>query len=114
MVIRGGVIEDRTDDELRQRAKDAQARIGLLSPSVLPAAEADVGSVCQCDGRVSRYGRVNLSRTARLRRAGFALLPTLDAPHDSVVMPDLDAEIIQRFRNCFDLARPNPPSTLPR
>jgi transposase-like protein len=113
VVIRGGIIEDRADDELRKRAQDAEARIGLLAQSVLLAAEADVSSVCLRDGRVSRYGQVNLSTVARLRRAGFALLPTLDAPHYSVVLPDLNSETIQRFRNCFDPAQPNPPSTLP-
>lgn len=108
VVIRGGIVEDRTDDELRKRAHDAEARIGLLAQSVLLAAAADVSSVCLRDGRVSRYGQVNLSTVARLRRAGFALLPTLDAPHYSVVLPDLDSETIQRFRNCFD--RPTEPT----
>lgn len=113
MVIRGGIIEDRTDEELRKRALDAEARIGLVAQSVLLAAAADVIGLCQRDVRVSRYGRVNLSTVSRLRRAGFALLPTLDAPHYSVVLPDLTPETLQRFRRCFDPAQPNPPSTLP-
>lgn len=113
VVIRGGIIEDRTEEELRKRAKDTQARIGLLAQSVLLAAAADVRSVCQFDGRVARYGQVNLSTVARLRGAGFALLPTLDEPHYSVVLPDLNSATIQRFRSCFDPAQPNPPSTLP-
>jgi len=113
VVIRGGILEDRTDDELRKRATDAEARLGLLTQSVLLTPEADVVHVCQSDGRVSRYGRVNLSTVARLRRAGFALLPTLDAPHYSVVLPDVSPATLQRFRSCFDPAQPNPPSTLP-
>lgn len=106
-------MEERTDDQLRKRAKDAEVRIGLLAQSVLLAPESDVSEVCQRDGRVSRYGHVNLSTVARLRRTGFALLPTLDEPHYSVALPDLSSETIQRFRSCFDPAQPNPPPTLP-
>lgn len=113
VVVRGGVIEDRTDDELRKRAADAEARIGLLAQSVLLMPAADVVDVCQSDGRVSRYGRVNLSTVARLRRAGFALLPTLEAPHYSVALPDVSSETLRRLRSCFDPAQPNPPTTLP-
>ncbi|TVR34687.1 MAG: hypothetical protein EA388_08505 [Nitriliruptor sp.] len=113
MVIRGGIIEDRTDEELRKRARDAETRVGLVAQSVLLAAAVDVSHVCQRDRRVSRYGQVNLSTVDRLHRAGFAILPTLDEPHYSVVLPDLTSETMQRFRSCFDPAQPNPPSTLP-
>ena len=113
VVIRGGVTENRSDEELRGRAKTAEAQIGLLAQSVLLAAAADVGSICRRDGRVSRYRRVNLSTVARLHQAGFVLLPTLDAPHYSVVLPNLHVATIRVFRNCFDPAQPNPPSSLP-
>ena len=106
VVIRGGIIENRTDDELRKRATDAEARLGLLAQSVLLTPESDLVHVCQSDGRVSRYGHVNLSTVARLRQAGFALLPTLDAPHYSVVLPDASPETLQRFRSCFDWLSP--------
>lgn len=69
--------------------------------------------MCQRDGRVSRYSQVNLSTVARIRQAGFPLEPTLDAPHYSVVFPDLSAETIERFRSCVAPAQRNPPTTLP-
>ena len=49
---------------------------------------------------------MNLSTVARLRQAGFALLPTLDAPHYSVVLPDVSPETLQRFQSCFDWLSP--------
>lgn len=113
MVIRGGVLEARTDEQLRERARHSEANIGLLAQSVLLAEREDVARVCRDDGRVSRYTQVNLSTVARVQRAGFPLEPTLDAPHYSVVLPDLSDETIERFRRCFDPAQPNPPSTLP-
>jgi hypothetical protein len=78
------------------------------------AERAEPARLCLQDGRVSRYARVSLSTVARIRQAGFPLEPTLDAPHYSVVFPDLSAETLERFRNCFDSAQPNPPTTLPR
>lgn len=113
VVIGGGVTEDRSDEERRRRARTAEAQMGLLAQSVLLAAAPDVGVLCRRDGRVFRDRQVNLSAVARLHRAGFVLLPTLDAPHASVVLPNLDVATIRGFRNCFDPAQPNPPGSLP-
>lgn len=114
MVIRGGALEGRTDAQLRERARQSEANIGLLAQSVLLVDAQDVACVCKQDGRVSRYSQANLSTVARIRQAGFSLEPTLDAPHYSVVFSDLSAETVERFRGCFDPAQPNPPTTLPR
>jgi hypothetical protein len=114
VVIRGGVVGGRTDDQLRDRARQSEHSIGLLAQSVLLADAEDVARVCLQDGRVSRYARVSLSTVARIRQAGFPLEATLDTPHYSVVFPDLSAQTIERFRNCFDPAQANPPMTLPR
>lgn len=113
VVIRGGVLDRRTDEQLRERARQSEANIGLLAQSVLLAEPEDVARTCREDARASRYAKVSLSTVARIRRAGFPLEATLDAPHHSVVLPDLAAETIERFRHCFDPAQPNPPSTLP-
>lgn len=113
VVIRGGTLEDRTDDDVRERARKAATNIGLLAQSVLVVDRETVVDVCQRDARLTRYPRVNLSTVGRLRRAGFPLEPTGDAPHYSVVFPDVEAETIQRFRGAFDAAQPNPPTTLP-
>lgn len=114
VVIRGGVLEERTDEQLRTRARRSEATIGLLAQSVLLAEREDVPRVCRDDARISRYKQVSLSTVARIGQAGFPLEPTLDAPHYSVVLPDLSVETIDRFRRCFDAAQPSPPSTLPR
>lgn len=106
-------MEGRTDDELRHRARQSEANIGLLALSVLLAEPEVVSRTCRHDGRMSRYNRVNLSTVARVRQAGFPLAATLDAPHYSVVFADLSAASIQRFRRCFDAAQPNPRTALP-
>lgn len=113
VVIRGGVLEGRPDDQLRQRAHQSEAIIGLLAQSVLLAEPEDVSRICRHDGRVSRYNQVNLSTVARVQHAVFPLAPTLDAPHYSVVFADLNAATIQRFRSCFGPAQPSPPAALP-
>lgn len=113
VVIRGGVLETRPDDHLRERAREAEANIGLLAQSVLVVERAHVAHVCRHDHRVARYTQVNLTTVGRIRRGGFPLEPTGDAPHYSIVFPDLDPGTIERFRECFSPSQPNPPRSLP-
>lgn len=113
VVIRGGVLETRPDDHIRERAREAEANVGLLAQSVLVVERADVSHVCLHDRRVARYTQVNLTTVGRIRRAGFPIEPTGDAPHYSIVLPDLDSGTIERFRGCFSPSQPNPPPSLP-
>ena len=51
---------------------------------------------------LERYGKVRHSTAGRLRSLGFALLPTLDAPHFDVLLPDLEAGTLDRLELGFD------------
>lgn len=113
VVIRGGILEERTDEDLADKAQENFDDHGFWGLSVLVAMPADVGRICETDPRVRRYGRMNLSTVGRLREAGFPLLDTGDAPHFDVVLADISTNTLDRFRSCFGRAQERPPTRLP-
>ena len=54
------------------------------------ALDVPVEQLCQERSELQRYRKVLLLTVDRLRSLGFALIPTLDRPHDDIVLPDLD------------------------
>ena len=55
-----------------------------------------------------RYRQLRLSTFGTVRGAGFPLWPTLQFPHYSVVLPDVDASTVARLASCFGPPQPNP------
>ncbi len=113
IVVRSGVLEQRSDTDLGDKASENHDDYGFWGLSVLVVAESGVTALCETDPRVRRYNRVSLSTVGRVRRAGFPLLDTGDAPHFDIVLPDLESATLQRLRDCFDLAQERPPRQLP-
>jgi hypothetical protein len=81
VVIRSGVLEKRSDEQLRDTAELNRQLHGFWGLSVLVASPGDLLQVCTTDWRVADYGKVSLSTVGRIRRAGSrcstpATLPT--------------------------------------
>lgn len=67
-----------------------------------------VAEVCRTSPRLGRYRQVRLSTFGRLRAAGFPVIPTFDAPHYTLALPDLSELTVARLVRCFDDPIPNP------
>jgi hypothetical protein len=81
---------------------------GLHGISVEGAIDETVLEACRRSERLANYRQVRLSTFGRLRVAGFALLATFDAPHFTIVLPDVAEMTIIRLDRCFDDPIPNP------
>lgn len=104
VVVRAGVMGAANVARAAQRTF---AVYGLLGLSVEGVIGATVREACRSD-RVAAYRRVRLSTFGRVRGAGFALLATFDAPHFTLVLPDLSELSLERLDRCFDPPIPNP------
>lgn len=113
VVIRSGVLEKRSDEQLYDAADQNWRLHGFWGLSVLVVSSGGLHQICTTDWRVADYGKVSLSTVGRIRRAGFPLLDTGDAPHFDIVLPDVRGETFHRLRRAFDAAQPNPPERLP-
>jgi hypothetical protein len=106
IVIRAGVMSTTSVEESASRCLE---EYGVLGISV----EAAIGmSVLEACGsrRIRRYRMVRLSTFGRVREY-FALLPTFDAPHFTLLLPDLAETTVARLDRCFDAPIPNPART---
>jgi hypothetical protein len=105
VVIRGGVL----NPEGVERAATRSLRLfGVLGISVEGAIGVSVLKACRTSERLQRYGHVQLSSFGRLRGAGFALLPTFEHPHFTIVLPELSDLTLARLLRCFDAPVANP------
>lgn len=109
VVIRAGVM---TAANVEHAASQCLELRGLLAISVAAVLDGTVAEACATNPRLSRYRQLRLSSFGRLRTAGFALPPTLDRPHFSLVLPDLSELTLARLDRAFDAPIPNP--ALPR
>ena len=105
VVIRGGEMNS---DFVRRTATRSYEEVGVFTVSVFLALGDAVEELCRSVEDLERYGKVRLSTVGRLRSLGFALLPTLDAPHFDVLLPDLEAGTLDRLELGFDPPVPNP------
>ena len=87
-----------------ERTFDLYAVLGISVEGVI---DTTVPEACRSP-RVVGYRRVRLSTFGRLREAGFALLATFDAPHFTLVLPDLSELTSARLDRCFDPPIANP------
>jgi hypothetical protein len=92
----------------RRTATRSYEEVGVFTVSVFLTLEDAVEELCRSVDDLERYGKVRLSTVGRLRSLGFALLPTLDAPHFDVLLPDLEPGTLDRLELGFDPPVPNP------
>lgn len=104
VVVRAGVLDPAS---IARSATQCFERYGVHGVSV-EAAEGRVDVACANSLRLRRYRQVRLSTVARLRRAGFALLPTFAHPHYTLVLPDVAEITLRRLDRAFDDPIPNP------
>lgn len=105
VVVRGGEMNS---DFVRRTATRSYEEVGVFTVSVFLSPEDAVEELCRSVEDLERYGKVRLSTVGRLRFLGFALLPTLDAPHFDVLLPDLETGTLDRLELGFDPPVPNP------
>lgn len=92
---------------VRRTALQAFDDFGVYTLSVFAAMGQSTSELCSSEPRLAVYGKVRLSTSGRVRVAGFALLPTGDAPHFDVLPPDLVEPTLTRRDRCFDGPQPN-------
>jgi len=105
VVIRGGVLSRASVQQAASRSLDL---FGILGISVEGAVGVSVLDACRTSERLGAYRRIRLSTFGRVRGAGFAMLATFDAPHFTLVLPDLSELTTARLDRCFDEPIPNP------
>lgn len=105
VIVRGGLS---TSARVRESAADAFDEYGIYAVSVFLTLDESVEELCRREPFLSRYRRVRRSTVARVRAAGFPLLPTLDRPHYDIVLPDLTDETLDRLDSSFDPPEANP------
>lgn len=81
---------------------------GLYAVSVFLALDEPVPDLCRSQSDLSRYTKVRLSTVARVQGADFALLPSFQRPHYSIVLPTLADSTLARLVSCFDAPIKNP------
>jgi hypothetical protein len=111
VVIRGGVLSRASIEQAASRSLDL---FGILGISVEGAVGVSVLDACRTSERLAAYRRIRLSTFGRVRAAGFAMLATFDAPHFTLVLPDLSELTTARLDRCFDEPIPNPAGDLRR
>ncbi|MCC5952808.1 MAG: hypothetical protein JJU45_12015 [Acidimicrobiia bacterium] len=104
IVLRAGVMERGAVVRASERTFSLYALHGISVEGVIGTT---VQEACRSE-RVAAYRRVRLSTFGLVREAGFALLATFDAPHFTLVLPDLSELTLARLERCFDPPIPNP------
>ena len=102
VVVRGGLLDVET---LRVDAVRAFERFGEHGVSVL--AVPDEAAMQEIGTRLRLNEVLTLMRVGEIRRAGLELRPTFRRPHYTVMLPDLDADLI-RLAACENVVRTNP------
>jgi hypothetical protein len=111
VVIRAGVLSERSIEDAANRCLEGY---GIFGVSIEGAMGLPVAEVCRRSPRLDRYRQIRLSTFGRLRAAGFPVIATFDAPHYTVVLPDLSELSVARLARCFDDPIPNPAFGHPR
>jgi len=103
VVVRGGLLEP---ERLRSDAVTAFRRFGEHGVSVLAAADETALDVI---ARTTLVGEsvLTLTTVGAIRRTGLELRPTFRRPHYTVMLPDLEPDLI-RLMSCETVVRDNP------
>lgn len=83
-------------------------RFGVLGISVEAVLAGGVADACRTSPRLRHYPQVRMSTVGRVRSSGLILWATFDAPHFTLVLPDLSEMTLARVERCFDPPIPNP------
>jgi hypothetical protein len=105
VVVRAGVMDRQS---LERAARQCFDGYGVLAVSVEAVIGKTVDQACRTSPRLSQYRQVRLSSIGRLIQGPFVLLPTFEAPHFSLILPDLSDLTVPRLVRCFDDPIPNP------
>ncbi len=106
VVIRGG-LHSLDPERVRESAEDSMADLGFYGVSVFAAYDGDIRGLCERIARLRSPGVVWVAGAGDLRAHGFELVPTDEAPHFDVVLPDLASGTISTLTRCFQ-SQPNP------
>ena len=104
LVVRGGEM---SIDDVRRTAARSQVDVGAYLVSCYATLDQDLADLCR-HRNLFRYSKVRTSTFARLRAAGFALLPSHARPHFDILLPDVADATLERLVTCFDPPIPNP------
>jgi hypothetical protein len=105
IVVRGGEM---SADYVRHTARNSFKENRVYALSVFLALDLPIERLCADEPFLVRYGKVRFSRVARVRAAGFALLPTLERPHYDILLPDIGDATLGKLEGAFDPPVPNP------
>jgi hypothetical protein len=105
VIVRGGVLRP---DAVRRSAGRSFDLHGMYGISVEGVLGRSVHDACRTSDRLSGYRQIRLSTFRRVRAGGFAILATFDAPHFTIVLPDVSEITIVRLGRCFDEPIANP------
>lgn len=103
VVVRGGLLEV---DRLRRDAVMAFRRFGEYGVSALAAPDESALDVIARTILLGE-GVLTLATAGAIRRTGLELRPTFRRPHYSVMLPDLEADLI-RLVSCENVVQDNP------
>ncbi len=103
VVVRGGLLEIGT---LRTDAVAAHERFGECGVSVFGAADVKALDALLV-GRLKRFDLLTVMTAGALRAAGLELAPTFRRPHYTVMLANLEADLL-RLVTCENVAWVNP------
>jgi hypothetical protein len=103
LVVRGGLLEITT---LRADAEAARRRFSIGGVSVFGAGDA-TGVEVLARSRMVRFDVLTLVTFGVLRAAGLETVPTFKAPHYTIMLPNLEADL-RRLLACENVIWVNP------
>lgn len=104
IVVRGGEM---ASEYVRHTLRNSFTENRVYALSVFLALDLPVERLC-AEAPIVRYAKVRFSTVARVRSAGFALLPTLERPHYDILLPDPTEATLVKLEAAFDPPVPNP------
>ncbi|MFJ9393046.1 hypothetical protein ACIRON_29785 [Nocardioides sp. NPDC101246] len=107
VVLREGV-NTLSDESLAAACERAHGEIGLLGFSVLEVPHGDFAELARLRPLLKVRRKVRTALGAELVAAGFVLVPTLDFPHWTLVLPEATEEHFKRVRWVFSEPIDNP------
>lgn len=109
VVVRLGAVTLH-DSHLQRSAAECHERWGLWGFSVLEVVDGDFYALALVRPILAERRQVSVAFGSDLMDDGFALIPTLDAPHWTVVLPGGSPDVFERVRRHFRGPVPNPAS----
>lgn len=96
------------DAALQKSVEECHERWGIWGFSVLEVPSRDYELLARLRPIVATRRMLLVAKGSDLIAAGFPVLPTLDHPHWTVVLPTPSVEQFAAARGCFDGPIPNP------